>query len=92
MSLTREPGQQKYRTICEVHREMYQEIQRLPNTYSLDKLRRGKLLELLKTAFGMGKKMTNRLRKYKYDYDEGWWEEHRMDGGEISEPQPELPD
>ena len=31
----------------------------------------------------MAKKMGNKLRKYKYDYDEEWWEVHKLDGGEL---------
>jgi len=92
LSLKREPGSQKHRTICEVHREMYQELLRLPNTYDLDKQRRARLMALLKEAFPMGKKMTNKLRQYSKGYDAGWWKLNRLAGGEIDEPQPELPD
>ena len=28
----------------------------------------------------MPKKMNNKLRQYKFNYDEGWWKTHRLDG------------
>ena len=64
-------------TICELHRRMYRElIRRNPND---------PLIPLLKDAFDIGKKMSNKLRKNKHDYDDGWYELHKYDGGELSE-------
>lgn len=64
-------------TICELHRRIYRElVARDPND---------PLIPLLQQAFDMAKKMGNKLRKYKYDYDEGWWEIHRLDGGELND-------
>lgn len=69
-----EPPHSK-QTVCEIHRRIYRELAaRDPND---------PLLPLLHQAFDMAKKMSNKLRKYKYDYDEGWWEIHKLDGGEI---------
>ena len=87
MSLKREPGQQSHRTICEVHREMYQLVMQLDDWEMKDAL-----LPLLREAFGYGKKMTNKLRQYSKGYDAGWWKLNRLAGGEIDEPQPELED
>lgn len=62
-------------TVCEIHRRIYRElVARDPND---------PLIPLLHQAFDMAKKMGNKLRKYKYDYDEGWWEVHKLDGGEL---------
>lgn len=64
-------------TVCELHRRIYRElVARDPND---------PLIPLLQQAFDMAKKMGNKLRKYKYDYDEGWWEIHRLDGGELND-------
>jgi hypothetical protein len=41
------------------------------------------LIQLLWKAFVQAKKMNNRLRKYKDNYDEDWWEVHKLDGGEL---------
>lgn len=65
------------RTICEVHREVYRELmQRDPGDPLLDKLTE---------AFAMGKKMNNKLRQYKHNYDDGWWAENREAGGSIDD-------
>ena len=62
-------------TICELHRRMYRIIvARNPND---------PLLPILQVAFNYAKKMGNKLRKYRYDYDEDWWEIHKLDGGEL---------
>lgn len=62
-------------TICELHRKMYRMIvARNPND---------PLLPILQMAFNKAKKMGNKLRKYKFDYDDGWWEIHKLDGGEL---------
>jgi len=29
--------------------------------------------------------MNNKLRQYKHNYDDGWWDAHRLDGGELDE-------
>lgn len=64
-------------TICEIHRRMYRElVARDPND---------PLIPLLQRAFDMAKRMGNKLRKYKYDYDEDWWEVHKLDGGELND-------
>ena len=92
MSLKREPGKQSHRTICEVHREMYQLVAGKPPRDIYEAAQRRDVLKLLKEAFGMGKKMTNKLRQYSKGYDAGWWKLNRLAGGEIDEPQPELED
>ncbi len=63
------------RTICEIHRAMYRMlVDRNPND---------PLIPLLQRAFLMAKIMGNKLRKYRFDYDDGWWEVHKLDGGEL---------
>jgi len=60
------------RTICEVHREIYRELKKRNSDEPL--------LEKLEEAFNMAKKMNNKLRQYKHNYDDGWWEKHKLDG------------
>jgi hypothetical protein len=64
-------------TVCELHRRIYREL--------VARNANDPLIPLLQQAFDMAKKMGNKLRKYKYDYDEGWWEIHRLDGGELND-------
>jgi hypothetical protein len=54
------------RTICEVHREMHDLV--------IEKDYDEKLIQLLEESFVMAKKMNNKLRQYKFNYDDGWWE------------------
>lgn len=58
------------RTICEVHREMHDML--IGNKIIPDK-DANRIIDLLEEAYRMGKKMDNKLRQYKYDYDDGWW-------------------
>jgi hypothetical protein len=53
------------RTICEVHREMYDIIFELSK-----RLDTNALLELLEEAFNMAKKMSNKLYEYKYNLEQ----------------------
>ena len=61
------------RTICEVHRELYDilddELQDHPQSAILK--------EKLQEAYSMAKKMDAKLRQNKHDYDNGWWEKER---------------
>lgn len=60
-----------WRTICEVHREIYEACESLPA-----------VRELVIEAFVMGKKMDQKLREYKADWDVGFYErnvDHRAD-------------
>jgi len=67
----------KFRNICEVHRELYRELKRLEITEDSE------AIKLLREAFPIGKKMWNKLRQYKYGFDDGWYEKNRFEGGEI---------
>ena len=61
------------RTICEVHREMYDIMYnnlRLNPHYA-------DLTAKLDEAYQMAKKMDAKLRQYKNNYDAGWWEKER---------------
>ncbi|MDB2657112.1 hypothetical protein N9Y60_03550 [Crocinitomicaceae bacterium] len=63
------------RTICEVHREMYDIMYnnlRLNPHYE-------ELTTKLDEAYQMAKKMDAKLRQYKNNYDDGWWEKERKE-------------
>ena len=62
---------EKKETICDVHRDAYQLISSNEQLLEEDKLF---LLERLETAFKMGKSMDAKLRQYKHNYDQDWWE------------------
>ena len=57
-----------YRTICEVHRELYDAAEHLPTA------EKEKIQNLVLDAFIMGKKMDAKLREYKADWDAGFYE------------------
>lgn len=57
-----------WRTICEVHREIY------------DASEDAKVRDLVLEAFVMGKKMEKKLREYKTDWDAGMWETNEDHG------------
>ncbi len=66
----------KFRTICEVHREIYDIL--------LDaNIDSGKIIDLLEEAYDMGKKMNNKLVQYKKGYDEGWWQKNKNFGESL---------
>jgi hypothetical protein len=73
------------RTICEVHREIYREIHNLHHKDQIDKDTCDLIVDKLQEAFNYAKKMNNKLRQYKNNYDAGWWERHKLDGGELWE-------
>ena len=60
------------RTICEIHREMYDIL-----FEDLTTERREEVLGRLEEAYGMAKKMDAKLRQYKNNYDDNWWEQER---------------
>ena len=61
---------QKYRTICEVHRELYDLVYaHMPNGPVKKDIE-----DKLEEAFLMAKKMNDKLRQYKFNYDDDWWE------------------
>ena len=55
------------RTICEVHREMWDLIH--DEDYKLEDLK-----DLLNESYGYAKKMDAKLRQYAFNYDDDWWE------------------
>jgi len=61
------------RTICEVHREIYDIL--------FDDLKESEhydaVLDMLEEAYQMAKKMDAKLRQYKNNYDDDWWEKER---------------
>lgn len=63
-------GINKRRTICEVHREMYDIV--LADV--LEKNIKEQLISRLEESYSMGKKMSLKLQQYKFNYDENWWE------------------
>ena len=66
-------------TICQLHREIYKAL--LDEEYEES----DEIIKNLKQAFTFGKKMNAKLRQYKKNYDDGWYEEHKLEGGEIDE-------
>jgi len=60
------------RTICEVHRELYDILYDELHTDSRDQV-----LNALNEAYGYAKKMDAKLRQYKNNYSDGWWEKER---------------
>ena len=62
------------RTICEVHREMYDVVESLP-----DDKNKILLKEKIEDAFVMAKKMNHKLRQYKFNYDDDWWEKEKQE-------------
>lgn len=73
------------RTICEVHREIYREIHDLYHKNEMNEKSWQFITERLEEAFEYAKKMNNKLRQYRFNYDDGWWQQHRLDGGELDE-------
>lgn len=71
------------RTICEVHREMWDLI----DAEIQDETLKNKLFEKIEEAYVMAKKMNEKLRQYKHNYDDGWWEKQQK---EIVESKREL--
>lgn len=63
------------RTICEVHREIYDMLyeERLKLTAYDD------IVDKLQESFTYAKKMDAKLRQYKNNYDEDWWEKERQE-------------
>lgn len=63
------------RTICEVHREIY-DI--LLDKYESNNIRK-EIEERLEESYQMAKKMDLKLKQYKNGYDDGWWEVQRKE-------------
>jgi len=61
-----------WRTICEVHREMWDIVEVVPQEDL-----RGELQNRLVTVYTMAKKMEEKLREYKHDWDSGFWEANK---------------
>ena len=57
------------RSICEVHRELYDLAHANLSGAAL-----AEFTAKLEEAYTMAKKMQAKLRQYKGNYDEGWWE------------------
>lgn len=72
MSSIKDKRASKFRTICEVHREIY-DIVLTEVEPSVANLIIGKLEE----SYIMAKKMNNKLRQYKFNYDDDWWENNK---------------
>ncbi len=71
------PGHRE-NTICEVHRKLYFLLTRHP-----DKI--GEMLILIKEAFVMGKKMSNKLLQHQCNFGSDWYQAHKLDGGKLDE-------
>jgi hypothetical protein len=64
-----------FRTICEVHREIYDLVSKKG---LLDVKISEQIIDLLEEAYAMAKKMNSKLSQYKHGYDDGWWEKERQ--------------
>jgi len=73
MSSVKDKRVADFRTICEVHREIYEVLTK----EKLSKYDIQAIIELLEEAYKMGKKMDSKLRQYKYNYDDDWWEANK---------------
>ena len=62
------PASNPFRTICEIHRQIYKAIQ--------ENRPKKEIIKLLQEAYRAGKRMDKRLREYKKDYDEGFWKKN----------------
>jgi hypothetical protein len=62
----------EFRTICEVHREIYDLIEGNKNTKSKEKI-----ISLLEEVYKMGKKMNNKLIQYKFGWDKDFWDKNK---------------
>ena len=74
----------KNRTICQAHREIYRQL--IEDGYKDG----DGIVRVLREAYHMGKKMNNKLKAYKRSsdrywqhMDDVWYDQHRLDGGEI---------
>ena len=63
-----------FRTICEVHREIY-DI--LDDDETIEFEVKEQVIELLEESYLMAKKMNGKLQQYKNNYDDGWWEKQK---------------
>lgn len=60
-----------FRTICEIHREIYDII---TENKDVSKDLKNKIIFLLEDAYKIGKKMECKLRQYKNNYDDDWYQ------------------
>jgi GH35 family endo-1,4-beta-xylanase len=63
-------------SICDIHRLIYHKILDQPETL-VEKDVQDEVMFLLEQAFAIAKKTDARLRMYKNNYDQDWWEEER---------------
>ncbi len=66
-----------FRTICEVHREIYDILDNIDEEEVLECEVKDNIIKLLEEAYLMAKKMNQKLQQYKYNYDDGWWEKEK---------------
>lgn len=66
-------GSANKRSICEVHRELYD----LAHAHLRDPYTLQLFTDKLEEAYAMAKKMQAKLRQYKENYDEDWWERQK---------------
>lgn len=65
------------RTICEIQRRIYRALK--SNGYSEE----SEIITDLREAYDIGKKMNAKLRQYKNNYDDGWYEKNKRSGDPI---------
>jgi hypothetical protein len=72
----KDPRVSTNRTICEVHREMYEVFlndKSLPDSFA------NKMIDLIEEAYIMAKKMNAKLSQYKHNWDDSFWEKQRAE-------------
>jgi hypothetical protein len=65
------------RTICEIHRELYREL--ISHGYTED----SHCIHLLREVYPLGKKVVNKLRQHKHNFDNGWYEKNKTRGAPL---------
>lgn len=67
----------RFDTICQMHRDIYGSLKAAGYTDESPEIVK------LRKAYDMGKKMNAKLRQYKGNYDDGWYQEHKKEGPDI---------
>ena len=82
-------GTRRRETICDVHRDVYQELLKANSIESINPEKLKYVLSRIETAFTMAKSMDAKLRQYKFNYDDQWWEVNKRNWSwdELKKPE-----
>ena len=61
-------------TICDIHRDMYQRLLKMQKSGISSQEDLAYIMSKIEVAFKMGKSMDAKLRQYKNNYDDDWWQ------------------